>query len=1197
MAASSAPPAPVLHPQDKYDVFLSFRGADTRYTITSHLHAALRGKKIKTYIDDKLERGDEIAPALVEAIHKSKLSVIIFSKNYASSTWCLDELVHILGCRERDGQFVVPIFYDIDSSHVRKQLGSYADAFAKHEQRWKDSVDKVLMWRYALEKAANLSGFDNSNKTRTEAYLVETVVEDILTKLNRKSSSDLEGLVAIESQIEQIESSLCIDSPEVCFVGIWGIGGIGKTTLAGAVYNRLSSKFKASCFLANVREESEKHGLNHLRNKLLHVLLEDENLTIDTPSIGSTFVGERLCRTKVLIVLDDVNDMSQLELLAGDHVGFGPGSRIIITTRNRRLLKKKVDDDKIYKVKGLNCDEALQLFHLHAFKNNSPRTDYAELSKMVVDYAEGIPLALKIFGSSFLHCKSKEEWENELKKLKNFPSKKIQNVLRLSYDGLEKNEKEIFLDIACFYKGMNVDFVKRMLDIRGFFVVGIGVLIDTSLISISTSYCLEMHDLVQEIGWEIVREQCIEPGKRDRLFIAEDVCHVLKNNTATAMVQAISFNTSNIRELHLSRAAFKKMYNLRLLEIYDSSYGQKYCKLYLSQGLQTLPESLRYLYWDGYPLKSLPSKFSPENLVELKMPRSLVKQLWEEDLIYLGNLKLIDLSFCKHLTELPDLSQSRKMEHINLYGCTSLVRIPSCFQYLGNLTFLDLGCCSNLKYLQEMPGNIELLNLESTAIEELPSSVWSNKKISFLNIQRCKYLKNLPSSSCKLKCFGFLLGGCSSLGKISELPRNISVLDLTWTAIEVVPSSIECLFGLTTIYLNDCKRLVSLPTSIFKLKSLKSLDLNGCSNFECFPDILEPTEHLELLNLSKTAVKQLPVEIENLIGLQTLNLCRCKDLEFVPDSIYHLNCLKTLSFYGCLKFKSLPPFSIGLCSLEELDLGYCNILQVPDPLVCLTSLRSLNLSGTMIQSLPASIKQASQLRYLWLTNCKRLPSLPELPVLRHLEAHGCTSLKNAWRNMMGEAQLRIMQMATASSNPTDDAYYGYGPASPSVSIVCPGNEIPKWFSYQNEGSSINITLPPNWFRTDFLGLALSLVVEFNNYYVKRAGLKFACTANFKSSNGEGHEIRCHLHRLYKDISSSGRNNFNSDYVFAWYTASMLVAAAKYSSGTGFYNVTEASIDFFLMDLNGFPLKDYKVQVKKCGLWLLYAKDAENLMSC
>lgn len=150
---------------------------------------------------------------------------------------------------------------------------------------------------------------------------------------------------------------------------------------------------------------------------------------------------------------------------------------------------------------------------------------------MQENYAGGMPLAFKILGSLFLHLDNNHEWEDELNNLKKFPNQEIENMLRLSYDGLEKNEKEIFLDIACFYKGMNVDFVKRMLDIRGFFVVGIGVLIDTSLISISTSYCLEMHDLVQEIGWEIVREQCIEPGKRDRLFIAEDVCHVLKNNT------------------------------------------------------------------------------------------------------------------------------------------------------------------------------------------------------------------------------------------------------------------------------------------------------------------------------------------------------------------------------------------------------------------------------------------------------------------------------------------------------------------------------------------------------------------------------------------------------------------------------------------------------------------------------------------
>ncbi|XP_016647108.1 PREDICTED: TMV resistance protein N-like [Prunus mume] len=172
---------------EKYDVFLSFRGEDTRSTFTSHLHAALLGKKVETYIDYRIERGDKIAPALLEAIEKSKLSVIIFSKNYASSTWCLDEVVHILKCKERDGQFVIPIFYDINPSDVRKQQGSFADAFAQHEERFKDKMDKVHEWRLALRKAAKISGFDDSNN-RLESDLVKTVVKDILTKLNRKTS-------------------------------------------------------------------------------------------------------------------------------------------------------------------------------------------------------------------------------------------------------------------------------------------------------------------------------------------------------------------------------------------------------------------------------------------------------------------------------------------------------------------------------------------------------------------------------------------------------------------------------------------------------------------------------------------------------------------------------------------------------------------------------------------------------------------------------------------------------------------------------------------------------------------------------------------------------------------------------------------------------------------------------------------------
>ena len=152
----------------KHDVFLSFRGTDTRNTFTSHLYKALRDKQIHTFIDDdQLNRGDEISPSLLSAIEESHISIVIFSKNYASSRWCLQELVKIVERREKSEnhkQIVIPVFYEIDPSEVRNQTGSYAKALARHEQRLMESLDKVQRvqrWKDALKKAADLSGFDS----------------------------------------------------------------------------------------------------------------------------------------------------------------------------------------------------------------------------------------------------------------------------------------------------------------------------------------------------------------------------------------------------------------------------------------------------------------------------------------------------------------------------------------------------------------------------------------------------------------------------------------------------------------------------------------------------------------------------------------------------------------------------------------------------------------------------------------------------------------------------------------------------------------------------------------------------------------------------------------------------------------------------------------------------------------------------
>ncbi|KAB1227188.1 TMV resistance protein N [Morella rubra] len=470
--------------------------------------------------------------------------------------------------------------------------------------------------------------------------------------------------VGIQYRAQCIYSILCVGMNDIRMVGILGSGGIGKTTIAKAIYNLIADQFEATCFLPNVRETSAgERGLVKLQEMLLSEILGGSNLKVDTDDRGINMIKERICRKKILLILDDVDQVKQLENLAGERDWFGSGSRIIITTRDLNVLTNH-DVDFTYEVKGLNWEESLQLFNWSAFKgDNPPSGEYRELTEQIIHYAGGLPLALQVLGSD-LHGKSICEWRSALKDYKGSPHQDIQKVLRISYDRLGKNEKNIFLDIACFFKGEETKFVTEILDNCGFSAnIGIRKLLDKCLVTISATYqypckiILEMHDLLQEMGREIVREESPEdPSGRSRLWFHEDVRTVLEENMGTNKIEAILVRLPKGHDsIQLSPKAFMEMKRLRLF------INREAC---LSGKINSLPNELRVLDWFGYHLPFLPSNFHGKKLSYLRMNYSNMIQ--DVRVLEHMNLTVLNFSYSELLKKIPNLSG-----HSNLKGIDS----------------------------------------------------------------------------------------------------------------------------------------------------------------------------------------------------------------------------------------------------------------------------------------------------------------------------------------------------------------------------------------------------------------------------------------------------------------------------------------------------------------------------------------------
>ncbi|KAH0997288.1 hypothetical protein GBA52_021152 [Prunus armeniaca] len=721
---------------------------------------------------------------------------------------------------------------------------------------------------------------------RYESKFVNQIIKVIDDKLSRMRTPFTVAPypTGMDSRVEFINSWLQDGSTDVGILLINGVGGIGKTTIVKFAYNSNYRGFERSCFLEDVRETSKQpNGLVLLQRQFLHHIMSGREVKIHSVGEGNKKIRDAIISKTVLLVLDDVDHMKQIGAIFSMQDWFCPGSKIMITTRCAGLLRDhEISNCTVYNVETLNVNESLQLFSWHAFRQAHPREDWMKLSEMIADRCGGLPLALQILGSS-LSGRPIDVWKSALEKLKAIPNNEILQRLRISYDALQDNpdDQNLFLHIACFFVGKRKDYIVRILDGCDFFtVVGIENLMDRCLVTVDQDEKVSMHQMICDMGREIVRLESKEPANRSRLWNDKDSFNVLREKSGTETIEGLaldmhmhSLNTpwGNSDDEVLETNAFARMSKLRLLHL--SHVRFKGC-------IEEFPKGLRWLRWLEFPLKSIPSDFPLECLVYLEMPHSNLRQVFK-GIKYLRSLKTVDLSHSHSLTEISSFLLVPNLERLVLEDCTSLVDVHESIVNLKNLVCLNLKGCRKIR--------------------KLPKNLFKLQSLDTLSLSGCSNLKDFLTELRKMESLKVL--------DVSKIP--ISQVFMTTTG-KVNPS-----VGRT-------------PNNLWSFlpHGLVHLNLLSCNlSDEAFPQDFGNLPSLKFLDLSKNPICSLPQCIRGLRGLVELNFSNCKRLQTLEG----LPRVRTFIVVGCRLLERVTFQSSSCVPLEYLSMYNPKLVEIEYP--------------------------------------------------------------------------------------------------------------------------------------------------------------------------------------------------------------------------------------------------------------------------
>ncbi|KAL6847256.1 hypothetical protein ACP4OV_023109 [Aristida adscensionis] len=724
----------------------------------------------------------------------------------------------------------------------------------------------------------------------------------------------------------------------VSIIPIVGLGGLGKTTLARAVFSdKIAKTFDLQVWVS----VSKAFNLTRIGKIIIpHASTSigigtSEGYIIRSDDLDSIIeqVNTILRTKRYLIVLDDVweEDVKNLEKLKQMLQCSGKGSKIILTTRMQRVVQKlDADDDlvmqqricpvhesdRIY-LRSLSVDECWNVMRQRALGQDDDVGRFEAIGLEIARKCGGLPLLARSLGFLLSEDKSTEAWEEIRDRNITFdmtegdPASDTLGRLMLSYHYMQVKVKLCFTYCAVFPKGFVVarDHLIQQWRALGYIqstVDGhrcINYLLGMSFLQISeysqgstpvragAPIQVTMHDLVHDLSRKIAGSELIvsdAPEKNNWSGTEKKYGRHMQLVNYQKQSESPKEFPRKIRALHftecsrlqLQQKSFSKSKYLRILDLSGCSIEGEPASSNIS-----LPSNirqlilLRYLDASGLPISALPKSLHKLQKIQTLIMSNCTLETLSDDIGNLLNLDYFDLSGNSSLKKLPtSLGKLSALSYLKLSGCSKLKELPESFDELKSLRHLDMsGCC---------------------ALQKLPDIFGSFPKLRFLNLSGCSKLVKLPDNL-NLESLEHL--NLSSCHELQNLPPDFGNID-----------------KLVFLNLSECYKVQALPDSFCRLKHLKDLDLSDCHD-----------------------LRELPRCFGSLSELHSLNLASCSKLQSLPESFGDLYKLKHLNLSYCVRIEDLPS-SFGKLMLQVLDISACQHLKdLPDCLGSMTSLAQL----------------------------------------------------------------------------------------------------------------------------------------------------------------------------------------------------------------------------------------------------------------